>query len=58
MTAVVMQDDESQYLIKILVNKGFAEIDFSMHKKRKILYRMNIAQMNVGAEIDESVIPE
>jgi hypothetical protein len=37
MTAVVMQDDENQYLIKILANKGFAEIDFSMHKKRKIL---------------------
>jgi hypothetical protein len=37
MTVVVMQDDENQYLIKILANKGFAEIDFSMHKKRKIL---------------------
>jgi hypothetical protein len=37
MTTVVMQDDENQYLIKILVNKGFAAIDFSMHKKRKIL---------------------
>jgi hypothetical protein len=58
MTAVVIQDDENQYLIKILANKGFAEIVFSMHKKRKILYRMNIAQMNVGAEIDVSVIPE
>jgi hypothetical protein len=37
MTVVVMQDDENQYLIKILANKGFAVIDFSMHKKRKIL---------------------
>ena len=37
MTAVVMQDDENQYLMKILANKGFAEIDFSMHLKRKIL---------------------
>jgi hypothetical protein len=30
MTVVVMQDDENQYLIKILANKGFAEIDFSI----------------------------
>ena len=37
MTVVVMQDDENQYPMKILVNKGFTAIDFSMHLKRKIL---------------------